>query len=319
MPLVSIVIPVYNGANFMREAIDSALAQTYGNCEVIVVNDGSRDDGATDAIARSYGERIRYFAKENGGVSSALNTGIRNMSGAYFSWLSHDDLYLPDKVKSQVETLLSLGREDALGICETKTINREGKEISSVSAHTAVWTRREVGEFIPWEIALTDVIEDCSYSGCALLIPRTVFEKTGLFDESLRFCQDLHMWMRVFLAGFGLVRTPGAEVCSRVHEGQLTQTSQQLFRGEIGRMGEDIVPQLAQKATKEHNFLYPYARYNAIYGCRPVVERILSAGADRGLFTAAGRLKIRLLLAYGRVRPLIRRLYYLTFRRMKSS
>ena len=70
-PLVSIVIPVYNGANYMREAIDSALAQTYENKEIIVVNDGSSDNGETDRIAKEYGDRIRYILKQNGGVSSA--------------------------------------------------------------------------------------------------------------------------------------------------------------------------------------------------------------------------------------------------------
>ena len=80
-PKVSIVIPVYNGANYLSEAIDSALAQTYSNIEILVVNDGSNDEGATERIAKSYGEKIRYFAKENGGVSSALNLGIREMHG----------------------------------------------------------------------------------------------------------------------------------------------------------------------------------------------------------------------------------------------
>ena len=93
LPLVSIVIPVYNGADYMREAIDSALSQTYPHIEVLVVNDGSTDSGATAAVARSYGDKIRYFEKKNGGVSSALNYGIRNMQGSYFSWLSHDDVY----------------------------------------------------------------------------------------------------------------------------------------------------------------------------------------------------------------------------------
>ena len=105
-PKVSLVIPVYKGANYMREAIDSALAQTYENLEIIVVNDGSKDGGATDSIARSYGDKIRYFSKENGGVSTALNLAIKNMKGEYFTWLSHDDIYLPNKVESQVNYLI---------------------------------------------------------------------------------------------------------------------------------------------------------------------------------------------------------------------
>ena len=87
-PLVSIIIPVYNGSNFMREAIDSALAQTYPNIEILVINDGSTDN--TREIALSYGDKIRYFEKENGGVATALNLGIREMRGEYFSGLSHE-------------------------------------------------------------------------------------------------------------------------------------------------------------------------------------------------------------------------------------
>ena len=69
-PKVSIIIPIYNGEKYMNEAIDSALSQTYDNCEIIVINDGSTDH--TEAIAKSYGDKIRYFYKENGGVSTAL-------------------------------------------------------------------------------------------------------------------------------------------------------------------------------------------------------------------------------------------------------
>ena len=64
-PKVTIIIPVYNGSNYVAQAIDAALAQTYNNCEIIVVNDGSRDDGASEAIALSYGDKIKYFLKEN--------------------------------------------------------------------------------------------------------------------------------------------------------------------------------------------------------------------------------------------------------------
>ncbi len=111
-PLVSIIIPVYNGSNYMCEAIDSALAQTYANIEVIVVNDGSVDNGATEKIAKSYGEKIRYYQKPNGGVSSALNLGIANMRGEYFSWLSHDDVYMPDKIEKEIAALSRLQDSD---------------------------------------------------------------------------------------------------------------------------------------------------------------------------------------------------------------
>jgi len=96
-PKVSIIIPVYNGSNYMQEAINSALNQTYSNLEVIVINDGSTDD--TDKIAKSFGQKIKYYQKDNGGVSTALNLGIEKMNGEYFSWLSHDDVYMPTKIE----------------------------------------------------------------------------------------------------------------------------------------------------------------------------------------------------------------------------
>ena len=117
-PKVSIVIPVYNGADFLREAIDSSLAQTYSNIEVIVINDGSTDDGATERIAQSYGDRIRYFHKENGGVATALNMGIQQMSGDYFSWLSHDDLYYPEKIAAQVDYLSQATNKNLILFCD---------------------------------------------------------------------------------------------------------------------------------------------------------------------------------------------------------
>jgi len=126
-PLVSIIIPIYNGADYMNEAIDSALNQTYKNIEVIVVNDGSTDDGKTEKIAKSYGDRIRYFSKPNGGVATALNMGIENMKGEYFSWLSHDDVYSLDKIRIQIEAIYSTGNTHVITYCGYDVINVESE------------------------------------------------------------------------------------------------------------------------------------------------------------------------------------------------
>ena len=111
-PKVTIIIPVYNGSNFLAQAIDAALAQTYKNCEILVINDGSKDDGASEKIALSYGDKIKYFCKENGGVSSVLNFAFTKMEGEWFSWLSHDDLYLPEKIEKQIAFINKLKAEN---------------------------------------------------------------------------------------------------------------------------------------------------------------------------------------------------------------
>src|SRR5476649_2152460 len=104
-PKVSIVIPVYNGANFLRGAIQSALAQTYRDIEILVVDDGSNDGGRTQRISLSCRDEISYIRNAPRGIAAALNCGIGKMTGDYFSWLSHDDEYYPEKIARQVEFL----------------------------------------------------------------------------------------------------------------------------------------------------------------------------------------------------------------------
>lgn len=190
MPRVSIVIPVYNGANYMREAIDSALAQTShaegivnNDIEVIVVNDGSRDGGATAEIARSYGDRIRYIEKKNGGVSSALNRGIAEMRGEWFCWLSHDDRHLPEKTARQ---LAYLDRNPGVRIvgCDFDLIDAQGKVTGEHRERLPVIrTGRELMR--SW------------VNGCCLMIHRSALIDAGPFNESNRTTQDLEMWLRL--------------------------------------------------------------------------------------------------------------------------
>ena len=116
-------------SNFLREAIDSALAQTYDNVEVVVVNDGSTDENATEEIAKSYGDKIQYYHKVNGGVASALNLGIEKMKGSYFSWLSHDDKYEKTKIEDQVNVLKSLQSDDVIAVSYTHLTLPTNREV----------------------------------------------------------------------------------------------------------------------------------------------------------------------------------------------
>ena len=211
-PKISIVIPVYNGANYLREALDSALGQTYRNVEVIVVNDGSNDGNETENIAKSYGGRLRYFSKENGGVASALNFGIGEMAGDYFSWLSHDDAYHPVKLERQVEFLRKLGKRKAVLYGDFEIIDDQSKHIGLHHLDKKIV-----------ESPLRAILS-ASIHGCSTLVPRAVFEQVGLFNERLRTVQDNDMWMRVHLAGFEFVHMPEVLIKSRVHpeQGQLT-------------------------------------------------------------------------------------------------
>ena len=183
-PLVSIIIPVYKGANYMRIAIDSALAQTYENTEVIVVNDGSPDDGASEEIALSYGDRIRYFKKENGGCASALNFGISKMRGEWFSWLSHDDVYEHDKIERELTcvTANQLNPHNTIISCEAKIIDENGEEISHPSA-------KDIG-FYSSDSFVKRVLFGSSLNGCGLLIPRDVICRVGEFSTGLKFILD---------------------------------------------------------------------------------------------------------------------------------
>lgn len=189
-PKVSIIIPVYNGSNYLKEAIDSALAQTYPNCEVLVVNDGSCDEGKTETIALSYGDRIRYFKKENGGVASALNMGIRQMTGEYFSWLSHDDVYYPNKVEREVQAIIESGDPTKLVQCEYDFYDEA------------------TGTYTPTDFSKTYTIGRLTNSvfsvlqlqihACCALIHKSHFDRVGMFDEGLRTVQDIEMWFRLF-------------------------------------------------------------------------------------------------------------------------
>lgn len=185
-PLVSIVIPVHNGTAFLREAIDSALAQTYDNCEVIVVNDGSCDNEETGRIALSYGDNIRYVAKEHGGVAAALNKGIAEMRGEYFSWLSQGDVFLPQKIVSQIAFMDKLELYDAVLYSDYAQIDDSGRPVGD----------KRLPNPLPDSFFQYICLNPEIHSG-TLLIPKMAFVEAGVFSERLNATYDYDLWMRM--------------------------------------------------------------------------------------------------------------------------
>lgn len=227
-PKVSIIIPAYNASNYLAEAIDSALAQTYPNVEIIVVNDGSKDDGATERIALSYGDKIRYFAKENGGSSSALNMGIANMTGEWFSWLSHDDLYMPEKLEKQVTYMRALGIDETalskhIFFSASELINASGKTIRSTSKKQAEAMAEKI-RTIPHNGYLIAEPTVHVFHGCSCLVHRDAFADIGCFDEKLRLLNDVDLWYRLYAAGYTVHYLPEALVKGRVHGAQVSKS-----------------------------------------------------------------------------------------------
>jgi len=208
-PKVSIIIPVYNGSNYLGNAIDSALAQTYKNIEILVINDGSNDNGVTEAIAKAYGDKIKYYSKVNGGVATALNLGIEKMTGKYFSWLSHDDMYYPEKIEKQVE--LIKGLDDTVIISDWTIVNEDKKIIKECVLDDKL-------EMMPMSFLAFDT--NTWLNACAMLIPVSALKKSGGFDESLRTTQDYDMHRKLIKNGINFKILHCPLLYSRVHSEQ---------------------------------------------------------------------------------------------------
>lgn len=200
----------------MREAIDSALAQTYKNLEILVINDGSPDGGATDKIAKSYGDKIRYIAKENGGVSTVLNLALKEMKGEYFSWLSHDDVYYPEKIEEEINYLIEndlIGKKVIL-YSDYDLIDANGKLISK-----AIKDHKMLEEKPEYALLRGTV------NGITLLIPKIAFDECGNFDETLRCAQDYELWYRMMKKKYEYIHIPKILAQSRFHNKQVSNTN----------------------------------------------------------------------------------------------
>lgn len=105
--LVSVIVPLYNAEKYIEETMESILNQTYKNIEIVIVDDGSKDQSSSIVknLKKKYPEQIKYILQENQGVSVARNTGIENASGEYISFLDSDDLWHPTKIEKQITSM----------------------------------------------------------------------------------------------------------------------------------------------------------------------------------------------------------------------
>jgi hypothetical protein len=219
-PKVSIVIPAYNGSNYLSQAIDSALAQTYKNIEIIVVNDGSNDDGATEKVAKSYGKKIRYFSKENGGVSTALNYGIKHMTGDYFAWLSHDDIYFPSYIETHIEYLASSQNKDIVTYTDFNIVD----ENLNIMLNDTIISSLHCFDYKMTKLKPEYALLQGEINGGSVLISKHILDDIGLFNENLRVAQEREMWSRI-MKKYDFVNIPVVVSLIRTHREQVTRVN----------------------------------------------------------------------------------------------
>jgi glycosyltransferase involved in cell wall biosynthesis len=211
-PLVSIVIPAYNYAQFISETIDSALAVTGVECEILIIDDGSTD--GTAAVVAAYKDKVRYLYQNNQGLSAARNTGIRESRGEFLVFLDADDLLRPEMVERSLEALKAVGESFALISHFPDLIDIKGNPISPETNLRHPDT----------EITMLDLLIMNRFP-TFVFVRKGVFEEVGYFDTQLKASEDRDMWIRI-------ARRPG----NRIVFGQKARSKYVIERAPAGRM-----------------------------------------------------------------------------------
>jgi len=184
---VSVVIPTYNYAKHISGAVDSVLAQTYHDYEIIVVDDGSTDD--TREVLASYGDSISVVYQENGGVSSARNQGVLAASGEFIAFLDADDRWVPEKLEKQVAFMdanpqFVMSYTDMSHVAGDRLVN---KSYLHENGYHHFGSGRIYEQILQEGFIFTPTV----------LIKKACFQEVGLFDPFLATCQDVDMWLRI--------------------------------------------------------------------------------------------------------------------------
>lgn len=203
-PLVSVIIPTYNKAQYLKKAVESVLNQTYKKIEVIVIDDGSTDN--TAEIVKSFNDpRIIYFWKENKGPAVARNTGIKKAKGKYIVFLDSDDLWLKEKLETQIDFMEKNSEIGLLGTgCYEMT--DKGKVIGKKIFPTSN------------EILQKDLIKYNPFIQSSIMTRKEIFDKVGLwYDEKFRESEDYDLWLRI-AGNYKIANLPEALTMKRYYK-----------------------------------------------------------------------------------------------------
>ncbi|MCD4677300.1 MAG: glycosyltransferase [Desulfobacula sp.] len=181
-PLVSVILPTFNRAWTLKDAVDSVLAQDYPNIELIIIDDGSKDN--TQKLLKAYKDKIIVLRQENKGVSAARNAGIKKSNGVFIALLDSDDTWDKKKISCQVEFFQC--NPEAM-ICQTEEIwIRNGRRVNPKAKHKK-----------PSGMIFEPSLELCLVSPSAVMMKRQLFELKGYFNEDFTVCEDYDLWLRV--------------------------------------------------------------------------------------------------------------------------
>lgn len=186
MPKVSVIIPTYNRAHLVGRAIQSVLAQTFRDFQLIVIDDGSTDN-TPEVVSSIRDERVRYIRHEkNGGASAARNSGIRAASGAYIAFQDSDDEWMTDKLEKQMKAFENVASD--VGVVYTGFWKIEGDKKTYIPSR----------KIEPKDGNLHSLLLRSNFiGGPVVLMKRECFDKAGMFDEELPMLNDWELWIRV--------------------------------------------------------------------------------------------------------------------------
>ncbi len=227
-PLVSVIIPTYNADQFIGQAIQSVLDQTYRSYEIIVVDDGSTDK--TKDFLRGFAGQIHCRFQENRGPSAARNTGITIAQGEYICFLDADDLWTPHKLECQLE-YMDRHPDIAFVFSDHQDFNARGVLPGSFLENKMIFEDSLIKEG-PIQNAFLMLLQENFISTPTVMVKKACFEETGLFDEDLWSVEDRDLWLRM-AAKFTLVCLPGILCKRRVHQSNISRQSELTLRSRI--------------------------------------------------------------------------------------